>query len=254
MGNNDNKGITRRETIKKIGNAAAGIWLGVITTNVYGILSDTYNLRNMKVLLINGSPNKEGCTFTALSEVAKALNGSNVETDMFWIGRGAMISCIGCGACSKSGRCFQNDRVNEFLESAGGFDGFVFGSPVHFAAMNGALTSFMDRVFFAARSTGIMYGKPFASVTSSRRSGSITTLDQLNKYPIHGGMPVVPSQYWPMVFGNTPDEVFQDAEGLQIMRTLGRNMAWMLRCIEAGKQLGINYPEREPRIGTNFIR
>ena len=250
----EDKKITRREALKYMGTTAIGVGLGISGVSALGGLGSIFQGRTMRVLLVNGSPNREGCTFTALSEVAKSLNECGVETEIFWIGRGAIIGCTGCGACAHSGRCFANDRVNEFLDTSAKFDGFVFGAPVHFAAMNGAMTSFMDRAFFAARSTTLFRGKPSASVTSCRRSGSTTTLDQLNKYPIHGGMPIVPSQYWTMVYGNTPDEVRQDAEGLQIMRTLGRNMAWLMGCIEAGKQANIDYPERESRVSTNFIR
>lgn len=250
----DNENMTRREALKKMGIAAAGIGLGIGGANAFDILGKDYKERNMKVLLVNGSPHKEGCTYTALSEVGKTLEESGIVADHFWIGTRPLSGCIGCGACSQSGRCFMDDNVNEFLEMAPGYDGFVFGCPVHFSAMNGAMTSFMNRAFFAARATDVFRGKPVAGVTSSRRSGSVPTLDQMNRYFIHGGMPVVPSQYWPMVFGNSPDEVKQDAEGLQIMRTLGHNMIWMLHNIDAGRQAGIDYPEREPRVSTNFIR
>lgn len=247
-------GITRREAIKKIGLMTAGIALGAGSVGALNPTEENYRGRHMKVLLVNGSPHKEGCTYTALNEVAEVLREEGLDADIFWIGTRPLSGCIGCGACSQSGRCFMDDNVNEFLERATGYDGFVFGCPVHFSAMNGAMTSFMNRAFFAARATNIFRGKPVAGVTSSRRSGSVPTLDQMNRYFIHGGMPVVPSQYWPMVFGNTPDEVKQDAEGLQIMRTLGRNMIWMLHNIDAGQQAGIDYPEREPRVSTNFIR
>ncbi|MCD8252904.1 MAG: flavodoxin family protein [Phocaeicola dorei] len=186
--------------------------------------------------------------------MAAILNTNGIETEFYWVGNRPLSGCVACGACSQNGRCYMNDTVNEFLDKAKDFDGFVFGSPVHFAAMTGTMTSFMDRAFFCARTRKEFGGKVAAAVTSCRRSGSTTTLDQLNKYFIHGGMPVVPSQYWPMVYGNTPDEVRQDAEGLQIMRTLAQNMTWMLCCIEAGHQMGITYPEREPRVSTNFIR
>lgn len=246
--------ITRREAIKKIGLVAAGIGLGAGSAGALDLAGDSYKGRSMKVLLVNGSPHKEGCTYTALNEVAGVLRKGGIETTIFWIGTRPLSGCIGCGACSQSGLCFMNDIVNEFLETATGYDGFVFGCPVHFSAMNGAMTSFMNRAFFAARATNVLRGKPTAGITSSRRSGSLPTLDQMNRYFIHGGMPVVPSQYWPMVFGNTPDEVRQDAEGLQIMRTLGHNMIWMLHNIDAGQQAGIDYPDREPRVSTNFIR
>lgn len=250
----ESKNITRRDAIKYIGATAIGTGLGLGSAAALNNMNSAFTNRKMKVLLVNGSPNKEGCTFTALSEIATTLNFNGIETEIFQVGKRPISGCIACGACSSEGRCFINDRVNEFLNIAGNYDGFVFGSPVHFAAMSGSMTSFMDRAFFCARASDIMAGRPAATIASCRRSGSTTTLDQLNKYPIHRGMPLVPSQYWPMVYGNRPEEVRQDSEGLQIMRTLAQNMAWMMQCIEAGRQAGIFYPEREPRVATNFIR
>lgn len=247
-------GITRREAIKKMGIAAAGMGLGIGGVNALDVFGSDGSGRRMKVLLVNGSPHREGCTYTALSEVARALEESGIGTEIYWIGTQPLAGCIGCGACGTTGRCFMQDIVNEFLDKAKGFDGFVFGAPVHFAAIPGLMTSFMNRVFFSARTHHEFQGKPAAAVTSSRRAGSLTTLDQFNRYFIHGGMPVVPSQYWPMVYGNTPEEVRQDEEGLQIMRTLGRNMAWMLKCIDVSEQAELNYPERESRVSTNFVR
>lgn len=250
----DNENMTRREALKKMGIAAAGIGLGIGGANAFDVLGKDYKERNMKVLLVNGSPHKEGCTYTALSEVGKALEESGIVADHFWIGTRPLSGCVACGSCSKTGRCFMQDTVNEFLDKSRDYDGFVFGSPVHFSAIAGAMTSFMNRAFFCARAYDELAGKPAAAVTSLRRSGAISTLDQFNRYFIHRGMPAVPSQYWPMVFGNTPEEVLQDGEGLQIMRTLGRNMAWMMRCTDAGNQSDITYPEKESRIQTNFIR
>lgn len=246
--------MTRREAVKRMGLVAASIGLGLTHADAVNLSSSDYNRKDMKVLLVNGSPHKEGCTFTALSEVGKTLESEGIATELYWIGTQPMSGCLGCGGCSESGRCVINDIVNEFLEKAKDFDGFVFGAPVHFAAIPGAMTSFMNRVFFSARATHQFQGKPAAAVTSNRRAGSLPTLEQFSRYFIHGGMPVVPSQYWPMVFGGSPDEVRQDEEGLQIMRTLGRNMAWMLRCQDAGMQVNERYPEREKRISTNFIR
>lgn len=208
----------------------------------------------MKVLLVNGSPNKEGCTYTALSEMAGVLNQNNVETEIFWIGNKAIAGCLSCGACSKSGRCCMDDQVNEFLDKAKDCEGFVFGSPVYYSAMAGSMTSFMNRVFYCGSKSLVLRGKVAAAVASARRAGTIPTLDQIYRYFINGGMPVVPSQYWPMVFGNTPDQVRQDAEGLQVMRTQAQIMTWMMRCISIGKEQGITYPEREARVATNFIR
>lgn len=209
----------------------------------------------MKVLLLNGSPHEKGCTHRALMEVADALKKSDISSDFFWIGNKPLYSCTGCGACSRLGKCCHDDKVNEFLEVAEEYDGFVFGSPVHFASATGGMTAFMDRVFFVGGFNGnLLQGKPAAAVVSCRRAGSTATLDQLNKYIVFSGMPMVPSQYWNMVHGNTPEEVEKDIEGLQIMRTLGNNMAWMLRCIEAGNKGGIRFPEKEMFTPTNFIR
>ena len=211
----------------------------------------------MKVLLINGSPNKEGCTYTALSEVAKTLNEEGIETEFFWIGKKPISGCIECFKCKVSGRCSIDDVVNEFTAKAQEFDGFVFGSPVFYSGMNGSLMSFMDRVFYSAseQNPHPLRFKPAASVVSARRAGTTSTLDQINKYLLYQQMPVVGSRYWNMVHGNTPDEVRQDEEGLQIMRVLGRNMAWLLKLKEAGEKAGVPLPKQEEtRIMTNFIR
>ena len=197
----------------------------------------------MKVLLVNGSPHKEGCTYTALSEVAQALNKNGVETEIFQLGSDPIASCKGCGSCRKTGKCVTDDVVNEFIGKVDEADGFVFGSPVHFAAASGSLTSFLDRVFFIDKSK--FAGKLGASVISCRRGGAIAAFDQINKYFTISCMPIVSSQYWNQVHGNTPEEVKQDLEGLQTMRTLGNYMAWLLKCIEAGKNAGVPAPEQE---------
>lgn len=206
----------------------------------------------MKVILVNGSPKEKGCTYTALCEAAGALEKNGIETEIFWVGAKPIAGCIGCGACSKSGKCFVDDCVNVFVEKAKTADGFVFGSPVHYAAASGALTSFLDRVFYGKGA--VFAGKPGAAVVSCRRGGASAAFDQLNKYFTINSMPVVSSQYWNQVHGNTPEEVQKDAEGMQTMRTLGNNMAWLLKCIEAGAAAGITFPEREPAVRTNFIR
>lgn len=206
----------------------------------------------MKVILVNGSPKEKGCTYTALCEVAGALEKNGIETEIFWVGAKPIAGCIGCGACSKSGKCFVDDCVNVFVEKAKTADGFVFGSPVHYAAASGALTSFLDRAFYGKGA--VFAGKPGAAVVSCRRGGASAAFDQLNKYFTINNMPVVSSQYWNQVHGNTPEEVKKDAEGMQTMRTLGNNMAWLLKCIEAGAAAGITFPEREPAVRTNFIR
>lgn len=206
----------------------------------------------MKVLLINGSPHAKGCTYTALQEVASALNRQGVETEFFQVGVKPVSGCLGCNKCRELGKCIINDPVNEFTAKAAGFDGLIFGSPVHYAAASGAITPFMDRAFYSGGRH--MAFKPGAAVVSCRRAGSTAALDQLNKYFTISNMPVVSSQYWNMVHGFTPDDVRQDAEGMQTMRTLGNNMAWLLQCLRAGKAAGIELPEREERVWTNFIR
>ena len=206
----------------------------------------------MKVILVNGSPHEKGCTYTALCEVEKALAKNGIDTEIFQIGKKPILGCIGCGACAKLGHCFYEDTVNIFVDKAKTADGFVFGSPVHYAAASGALTSFMDRAFYSGGA--YLKGKPAANIVSCRRGGASAAFDQLNKYFTINSMPIVSSQYWNQVHGNTPAEVLKDEEGLQTMRTLGNNMAWLLKCIEAGKAAGIEFPEAEPVIRTNFIR
>ena len=211
----------------------------------------------MKVLLVNGSPNEHGCTYTALSHVAESLNENGIETEIFWIGKKPISGCIACGQCNSLGRCVFNDRVNEFTELAQTADGFIFGSPVYYSGLNGSMMSFMDRAFFSAggKATHPFKLKPAASVVSARRAGTTSALDQMNKYYQITEMPVVSSRYWNMVHGNTPDQVLQDEEGLQIMHVLGKNMAWLLKLIEAGDKSGIGRPEPEKvRKNTNFIR
>jgi len=208
----------------------------------------------MKVLLINGSPKAQGCTYTALCEVAKELQKENIETEIFHVGSKPIRGCMACGGCSKndSGKCvFDDDTVNIALEKAKEADGFIFGSPVHYAAASGQITAFLDRFFYAG--DGFQY-KPGAAIVSCRRGGSTAAFEQLNKYFTISNMPIVSSQYWNMVHGTTPHEVKQDLEGMQIMRTLGKNMAWLLKSIQAGKEAGITLPEKEPRARTNFIR
>ena len=209
----------------------------------------------MKVLLVNGSPHQHGCTYTALCEAAKALNAEGIETEFFWLGTKPIAGCMGCRQCFSSGQCVFDDCVNQFVEKAAEADGFIFGSPVHFAGASGAVTSFMDRVFYSGSSKGVFHHKPAAAICSARRGGTTATYDQLNKYFGIAEMPIVSSQYWNMVHGNTPEEVLQDEEGLQTMRVLGRNMSWLLRCMEAGKQAGVQLPVREEiKCRTNFIR
>ena len=206
----------------------------------------------MKILVVNGSPHANGCTYTALCEVAAALEAEGIETEIFQVGTKPVSGCLGCGACIKTGKCVIDDVVNEFVEKAKEADGFVFGSPVHYAGASGAITSFMDRAFYGKGS--IYADKPAAAIVSCRRGGATAAFEQLNKYFTISNMPIVSSQYWNMVHGNTPDQVRQDLEGMQTMRTLGKNMAWLLKCIQAGKEAGIEPPAREPKVATNFIR
>lgn len=208
----------------------------------------------MKVLLINGSPKPNGCTFTALSEVATTLENQGIETEISHVGNKPIRGCMACGGCFKSGAglcVFNDDSVNIALEKAKDADGFIFGSPVHYAGASGQITSFLDRFFYAGK--GFEH-KPGAAIVSCRRGGSTSAFEQLNKYFTISSMPIVSSQYWNMVHGSTPEEVRQDLEGMQTMRTLGSNMAWLLKSIQAGRAAGIALPEKETRAWTNFIR
>jgi multimeric flavodoxin WrbA len=208
--------------------------------------------QTMKVLLLNGSPHNDGCTYTALCEVAKALNEEGIETEIIQIGDKAIRGCIACRSCKEKGYCVFDDIVNGVIEKAKTADGFIFGSPVYYSGINGTMKSFLDRLFFSG-SQYLAY-KPGAGVVSARRAGTVAAWQQLNLYFTINNMPVVSSQYWNMVHGNTAEEVLQDKEGLQIMRVLGQNMAWLLKSIEAGEKAGIEKPKPEPRERTNFIR
>lgn len=206
----------------------------------------------MKVLLINGSPHEQGCTFTALREVADTLEKNGVDTELFWIGVRPVAGCIACRSCHRTGRCVFDDPVNAIAERLEEYDGIVVGSPVYYAGPAGRLTAFLDRLFYTSGSR--MEGKLGAAVVSCRRGGASAAFDRLNKYFTICSMHVVASQYWNQVHGNTPEEVRQDAEGLQTMRTLGENMAWLLKSLEAGRKAGVPAPKREPFLRTNFIR
>ena len=206
----------------------------------------------MKVLLINGSPHEHGCTDRALQEVAAALKAEGVESEIFWIGKGDIHGCIACYKCGgSSNQCVFDDTVNQALVKMQEADGLIVGSPVYYASLNGALSAFLDRMFCAG---SCFHHKPAAAVASARRAGTTATLDIIQKYFTISEMPVVSSQSWNMVHGSAPEDVEKDIEGLQTMRTLGKNMAWMLKCIEAGKNAGIDLPQTEEKIKTNFIR
>ncbi|MFA6947807.1 MAG: flavodoxin family protein [Eubacteriales bacterium] len=206
----------------------------------------------MNVLLINGSPHENGCTFTALSEISRTLGEEGITSEIVHIGTKPVRGCIGCGKCS-GGRCvFDDDIANRIIERAENADGFIFGSPVHYASPSGAMVSLMDRIFYAGG--GAFRYKPGAAVVSARRGGTTAAYEVLMKYIGISRMIAVPSQYWNMVHGSCPQDVMRDEEGLQTMRTLAHNMAWLLRLIESGRHSGILPPEPEKIIRTNFIR
>lgn len=209
----------------------------------------------MKVLLINGSPHKEGCTHTALALVGDEIRAAGIEVDEFWIGTKSIAGCMGCYKCAQQGKCIlPDDKVEEFIQIANDYDGYVFGTPVYFAGVSGNMKCFMDRVFFSGRPRLDFAQKPAAAVVSARRAGTTSALEQLEKFIQYMQMFQVGSRYWNMVHGMNGDEVMQDEEGVQIMQVLGRNMAWILKCIEAGKQAGIAKPAAlEHRASTNFI-
>lgn len=205
----------------------------------------------MKVILVNGSSRKNGCTDAALTEVARALGEEGIETEMFFIGNQGLPDCVACGKCRESGCCVFDDAVNEFTEKAADADGFVFGSPVYYAHPSGRLLSFMDRAFYSG---GRHFAfKPAAAVLSARRAGTTASFDVINKYFTICSMPVVSSTYWNHVYGTQPEEVQQDKEGLMTMYNIGKNMAWLLKCIASGKEHGIEAPENE-KLRTNFVR
>ncbi len=210
----------------------------------------------MKVLLINGSPHEQGCTCRALREIECVLREEGIDSEIMQLGTAPIRGCTDCGACfkMKRNRCvYDDDMVNRVLEKCEEADGFVFGSPVHYASAGGSITSLMDRMFYAG--SRLMRAKPACAIVSARRAGTTAALDQLNKYFTISGMPIATSQYWPMVHGNTPEQVEQDEEGLQIMRQLGRNLAWMMKSFAIAKEHGILPPDREQeRKVTNFIR
>ncbi len=206
----------------------------------------------MKVLLINGSPHPHGCTFTALSEVARAIEAGGVETHIVHTGS-RVQGCVACGKCRETGLCvFSDDRVNECIRLLKESDGLVVGAPVHYAGPSAALCAFLDRLFYGK--AGAYAYKPAAAVVSCRRGGASASFDRLNKYFTISAMPVVASTYWNEVHGNRPEEVLQDAEGLHTMRVLGASMAWMVKAFALARQHGLPPPPIEPKVMTNFIR
>lgn len=206
----------------------------------------------MNVLLINGSPHADGCTFTSLSEIAGVLNNQGIETNIFHIGNKPIRGCSACRACFSTGYCiYTDDPVNECVDLGDKADGIIVGSPVYYASPNGSLLAFLDRMFYA-KSYKYAY-KPAAAIVNCRRGGASAAFDVLNKYFTISNMPVVASQYWNDTHGTVPSEVKQDLEGLQTMRTLANNMAWLIKCIDTAKDT-VPYPVREPWQNTNFIR
>lgn len=205
----------------------------------------------MKILLINGSPKKEGNTYVALHEVQKALEAEGIETELIHVGHKAIRGCVACNRCVELGRCAVDDMVNEVAPKFNEADGIVVGSPVYYASPNGTLLSFLDRLFYSTSFDKSM--KVGAAVAVARRGGTTATFDVLNKYFTISNMPIAPSQYWNSVHGRTPGEAQQDGEGLQTMRQLGRNMAFLVKSIQLGKEK-FGLPEHEARIATNFIR
>ena len=205
----------------------------------------------MKVVMINSSPHEHGCTYTALNEIAMELKRQGVESEIIHIGKDAIHACIACGQCRKLGKCIFDDPVNALIPKLAEADGLIFGTPVYYAGISGQLKSFMDRLFFSS-ARKLAY-KPAAAVVSARRGGCTATFDDVVKYFTINNMPVVSSQYWNQVHGFTPDDVRKDEEGLQIMRTLARNMVFLMKSIALGKE-AYGIPEKEPTQWMNFIR
>lgn len=206
----------------------------------------------MKVLLLNGSPHAQGCTYTALNEVGATLKKHGIDTELVHVGTRPVAECIACGSCKGGAPCIFDDGVDALAARLEEFDALVVGAPVYYAGPSAQICAFLDRLFYSAG--GKLTGKPAAAVVSCRRGGASAAFDRLNKYFSINSMPIVTSQYWNQVHGNTPEEVLRDEEGLQTMRTLGENMAWLLRCIEAGRAAGVPAPVYEPKRPTNFIR
>jgi multimeric flavodoxin WrbA len=202
-----------------------------------------------KVLLINGSPHEHGCTYTALHEVEIKLNEHQIATEVLYLGAKPISDCINCGKCLKTGHCFIMDKVNEILNRLNEFDAIVLGSPVYYAGPTGSLCSFLDRLFYCGEVA--MAGKFGAAVVCCHRGGATAALDRLNKYFTISNMPVVPSQFWNLIHGHTPEDVSNDALGMQTMRTLGENMAWLLKIKEAGKATGVSAPNYESGFCNN---
>ena len=206
----------------------------------------------MKVLMFNGSPKANGCTYTALCEMAKVLQEEEIETEIMHVGGKPLGGCMGCGGCGTTGECVYGGVVVEAAKKLEQADAVVFGSPVHYASISGNMMGFLHRLSWSAGK--YLKYKPAAMVVSARRAGTTSALDEIAKIPEFFHMPLINGNYWPMVHGSTPEDVKRDEEGLQIVRNIARNMAWILKCIEAGKEKGIVHPEPEAQIRTNFIK
>lgn len=205
----------------------------------------------MKVLMINGSPHVKGTTMRALQEVEKELNSNGIDTEIITVGNLRVSGCIGCRGCAVTGRCVENDIVNQLIDKISNSDGLIIGSPVYYASINGVLKGILDRVFYAQKNFA---HKPAAGVVVARRAGTTASLDIINKYFMLSNMPIVSSNYWNMVHGNSGDDAESDIEGLQTMRMLGKNMAWLLKSIDVAKNNGVYPPEVEKKVKTNFVR
>ena len=206
----------------------------------------------MKVLMLNGSAKAKGNTNRALIEIGEELKKAGIDYEIFQIGPKPIRDCIGCGRCTEEGCVFTDDTVNEFIAKAKEADGFVFGTPVYYAHPSGRILSFLDRVFYSSKNA--LTQKPAAAIAIARRAGTSASLDTLQKFISNNAMPMISSTYWNLAFGRVPGEIEQDAEGLQTMRNLGKNMAWILKCIEAGKKAGIEAPVMDAGARTHFIR
>ena len=205
-----------------------------------------------KILFINGSPNENGCVSTAMDTVIEVLNNNGVDTEKIWLGKKAMPDCMACMKCQETGKCVFQDQVNEIGAEIDSISGIVVGSPVYYGGPNGRLTSFLDRLFFSVPDDKFN-GKLGASIVSCRRGGASAAFERLNQYFLMENMHIVSSQYWNQVHGFTPEDVRKDEEGLQTMRTLGRNIVWLIKLIEKGENSGLAVPTHEEKVFTNFI-
>lgn len=212
-----------------------------------------------KVLMINGSPNEKGCTYTGLTEVANELKRLGIDSEILWLGKKAMQDCIACNKCRDLKKCVFNDLVNETANRLADFSGLIVGSPVYYGGSTGMVRSFLNRLFYSTLdmvklNASALNGMPAAAVVSCRRGGASMTFAQLNMYFEMQRMTQVCSQYWNQIYGHTPDEVRKDAEGMQTMRTLAQNMAWLIKSAELADSNGLKRPEYEDFQPTNFIR